>query len=296
MKTLSSLLIITVGLSAAQSAFANGCDSYIDSCSNISGGSNTVCLDSDIDHSDYYPVSCIRILDYADNLVLDCQGHRITQSYGTRINTAIKIDDGAEGVTVRNCEANNWATGLHNEGNYGTIEYNKFFDNRYGIKLYNYDETTSYSYQNEVAFNKLDGNEGGIHIIGNVDGNYLHDNVIHGSEVHGIFCQKFGDYKIPEVNMIDDNQIGQSGESGIYFQDCDGNLITYNTVILNGDHGLWLREDSDSNSVSKNKFNRNGGYGIKQDAGSANTFGEKPEENVCRSNEEGESDPGDYCK
>ena len=232
--------------------------------------------------------------------MLDCQGHRITRTTAGRGHTGIFVDAGANGVTISDCEANHWSAGLWSAGNSGIIEYNKFFDNNDGIYLY-HSSINAYANGNEVAFNKLDNNTRGIRVRGNADDNYVHDNAIHESTDHGIYCTRYTTGKKPDGNIFDHNQVNQNWDMGIYLYDCDDGWVTYNTSNLNGDHGLLLTQDSDGNTVSKNRFNRNGdnegtSYGIFQSPGSTNTFGQGSQGNVCKNNKTNPSFPLLLCK
>lgn len=292
-------LIALISVLWAHSLAANGCDTYISSCQTLSTAGQTVCLSADIQSS--ASSNCITISGSADNMTLDCKGYRITRT-ASRANTGIYLASGADGVTVRDCEANHWSAGLWSQGNNGLIEYNKFFDNNDGIYLY-HTSTSTYASGNEVAFNKLDDNDRGIRVRGNADGNYIHDNAVHGSTDQGIYCIRYTTGKKPDGNIFDRNQVNQNSNIGIYLYDCDDGWVTYNTANLNGDHGLYLTADSDGNVVSKNRFNRNGdeegsSYGIYQVTGSSNTFGQGSEGNVCKNNKTAAYYPSDIdaCK
>lgn len=299
MKTLLSLLVILVGMSAAMSSAANGCDSYISSCTTISAGSQTVCLDSDINTASDY--NCITIDEDADNLVFDCQGYRITNLEEFGLRYGIRVLEDADWVTIRDCEVNQWNTGIYSLGNDGVIEYNKFFDNIHGITLNNYNNAKRRASGNEIAFNKIDDQLGwGILVSGNADGNDVHDNTVHNSGSDGIRCTYYITLDItPDLNTFDHNQVNQNAGRGFYLQDCHDGWVTYNTANMNGEDGLrlgYVAADSIGNSVEKNKFNRNGGYGIYEDPGSENG-GAVTDSNVCKANDAGASFPDDYfCK
>jgi parallel beta-helix repeat protein len=295
MKTIK-LLTTLITIFWAHSLAANGCDTYISSCQTLSTAGQTVCLSTDIQSS--ASSNCINISSFADNMTLDCKGFRVTRTASSWSYTGIYLNPGADGVTVRDCEANHWSAGLFSYGNDGWIEYNKFFDNNNGIYLYNTSSSSRRGSGNELAFNKLDDNrDHGIYVRGNTDDNYVHDNTVHGSWDHGIHCIRYSDGIEPDGNIFDENQVNLNGDSGIYLYDCDDGYVTNNTANRNGDHGLLLNIDSDGNVVDRNKFNRNGTdpgtwYGIYQSGDSSNTFSN----NICKNNDTGPSNVADLCK
>lgn len=294
MKPINFLLTL-ICVSWAHSIAANDCDTYISSCQTLSTAGQTVCLSADIQSG--ASSNCITISASADDMTLDCQGYRVTRTASTFSYIGIFLDHGADGVTVRDCEANHWLFGLLSYGNDGLIEYNKFFNNISGIYLNNHIAATREGSGNEVAFNKLDNNSDyGIWLRGDTDDNYLHDNAVHGSLDRGVSCTNYIALR-PDGNIFDHNQLNLNGGSGIYLVGCGNGYVTSNTVNRNGDHGLSLQGGSSGNVIDKNKFNRNGTnpgtwYGIYQSGNSSNTFSN----NVCKNNDAGPSNVANLCK
>jgi len=194
----------------------------------------------------------------SDNIVLDCDNHIID---GSKVFEKEGIDiTSTEGITIENCEIKEFFNGIHAspEGNSAIIQNNIIHDNPgAGIYLRGTTDTavlqnTIYnnfcaiefksSELNHIVFNELLNNEYcGIHFFSVHETAIIYNNLEQNKD--GIFIEKSNN------NDINNNQIIESSEHGVYASNSASNLFYENTFSSNT---ISAYCDVDSNNLWNN--------------------------------------------
>ena len=157
-------------------------------------------------------------------------------------------------------------------GNSNTIEHNDLFDNQHGILLDNTDNCA-------VENNSCSDNDDGIRLISSQSNglgyNNCTNNTMYGvyllqsdnNLITKSNCSKnivYGIYLLQsDNNLITMNNCTDNSDSGIFLDRSSDNEFTLNHLHHNGQSGLELHEDCDDNIVSYNSVCENGKQGIK---------------------------------
>ena len=175
------------------------------------------------------------ILIAADNIGLDCDGHKVEGSSSSGIVLFERT-----GVTVKNCIVSGFSSGFHlSRSSQNTLSDNVAFDNSEGIDL------------RSSQFNTLVGN------------------TVFGNRNRGISLLLSGN------NTITSNNILSNVRQGIMLQGSDDNTVADNTVTDNLEGILLFRfrlNGSDNNTLVGNNVSDNNFGGIRLDSSSDNTL------------------------
>ncbi|MBN2478071.1 right-handed parallel beta-helix repeat-containing protein [Candidatus Micrarchaeota archaeon] len=180
-----------------------------------------------------------------DNVVLDCDSHNIN---GAGSGTGIFAPD-VNTITIRNCNVDNFGTGLYlSNSKDHTIINNNFTNNvepASGVHLNNVNDSI-------LRGNRINNNDNGIHLNScqyitirdnNVDSNY-----------YGIYSSGGGNH------TIEGNTLNSCNVRGIYLDSCSENTISGNTAkyIRSRGSGYGIYSTNGvSNTYSSNTFNEN---------------------------------------
>jgi parallel beta-helix repeat protein len=212
-----------------------------------------------------------------ENVTLDCQGYVLSAQLGG-LSLGIRVYDEAHYVTVRNCILTGyWFTGIGSAGSWGLIEHNEIIDGGFGMAFS--------GYGNEIRHNKIMGGGWVGMDFSNSDNNFIHHNSVHDKQ------------------------------GGMFIRNSSSNDIFHNIIIGNDGAGILLDDESNSNSVIRNRSNNNGGAGIllhesyenlvEDNVANKNAIGIEDtgeeldntyENNVCKANETVDSNIDGACK
>jgi parallel beta-helix repeat protein len=192
---------------------------------------------------------------YYENLVIG----KTIDLIGEDRNTTV-IDGGGSGIgvnirshhitisgfTVKNCnEAIFLETHIYN---YYTIKDNILLNNEYGIYAY-------FTDSNNISNNIFIDNRIGIAFPYSNDDNVLSNNIIKGGGETGLWIED------GESNLIFNNQIFNQSGCGIQFsQDSKYNIVSNNTISSNS-YGMFL-DFSNDNTILNNTISLNNQHGI----------------------------------
>jgi parallel beta-helix repeat protein len=170
-------------------AVAVKADTYLADCSELNTPGETYYLITDIeDYSSIPPYTCMNIT--ADDIVLDCQGHKID---GVQEGNTVGIlgYDVRRNITIKNCIISDWAVhlsfyddshihitntvvmnyGITQIGYYSTVTNSTFFNNTIGISIGD---------GNNISYNRIEQNEQyGIFISGS--NNIIYNNLFNNT-------------------------------------------------------------------------------------------------------------------
>ena len=247
----------------------------------IDGGniSDTVCVNSDL----------VKINEFTiQNSGKDyfCEGIEIHSNYTTLLNNT--ITNNRYGITLWSSSSDNTIKGNNISNNYwpGIISWssnnnniinNTFSNNGYSICLYT-------SHNNIIIGNIFSNEDSGISIYDGSRNNNVTDNNIKSNNWYGILFSDSGNNNIisgnnisnnyrygiylysSNINTIINNSIISNNWSGMEFIYSDGNNITGNNILNNGNEYEWksgirLRYSS-RNNITENNIISNNGYGI----------------------------------
>jgi parallel beta-helix repeat protein len=157
-----------------------------------------------------------------ENVTLDCQGYVLLAQPSGAFG--IRVLDEAHYVTVRNCILVSWFFGISSQGGWGLIEHNEIIDGGFGM--------TFTGDGNEIRHNKIMGGGWVGMDFSNSDNNFIHHNSVHDKQ------------------------------GGMFIRNSSSNDIFHNIIIGNSGVGILLSDESNSNSVIRNRSNLNGWAGI----------------------------------
>lgn len=129
----------------------------------------------------------------ASHVVLDCKGATIK---GTGVGNGILIPSGVNNVTIKNCNVQNFDTGIFVGSNSNTIINTTINSNQYGIYLVN-------GAHNNIISNSLYSNDKGIY-LNSADFNEIRDNSIYNN-TFGVYFDLYSNDNILVSNMICSN-------------------------------------------------------------------------------------------
>jgi nitrous oxidase accessory protein NosD len=177
----------------------------------------------------------------ADNVVLDCQGHRITghadiSHFPLGVSSTIYIDN----VEVRNCTFDDFwiAVGLSGSGN--RVHGNRILNSHTGVY--------SGSGHSQIFGNYFSGNLEGLHV--NYDYNTIRGNFLNGTNIYGERGGS-GVYLASWHNNVTGNFI-TGYLTGIYENDgwAFGNTMWNNSLVQNERHAEGINSTANSWNLS----------------------------------------------
>lgn len=185
--------------------------------------------------------TCITIT--GSNLVLDCQGHTITNlgASGSGVY-GIYISGARSNVTIKNCALiSNYYNGVY----VSTANSNNL--NFYNNTVYN------------SSYNGFD-----IEVRG--ANNTLENNTAYKISSHGFDIRH-------NINATLRNNAGYNNSgNGVLFYNTNSSTLTNNTMYRNGYDGILLMSTSTNNILTNNTVHTNGDQGFHLDSSSSNTF------------------------
>jgi trimeric autotransporter adhesin len=193
----------------------------------------------------------------ADNITLDCAGHRITATGWAAVDLTDRT-----GVTVKNCHVGGATVGIWlNRSSGNRIAGNTANGVAAGVWLFDH------SQGNVVTGNDTSGNpEYGIWIQIESNGNLVSGNVANGNLYSGIFVI-FASHNTLTGNTANGNGGAPVGPldagQGFYLFGANANTLTGNTATGNVSDGFQLRGSS-ANTLTQDNGSTNGrnGFGL----------------------------------
>ncbi|MEM7827057.1 MAG: NosD domain-containing protein [Candidatus Aenigmatarchaeota archaeon] len=191
----------------------------------------------------------------ADNVILDCQNHKITGS-GASLAIGINIT-GRRNVTIKNCEIQNFSIGIYLENSkLSKIESNNANNNGNAILILRGENNT-------ISSNTLENNKFyGILMRNYSYNNLVESNIIEFNRYYEIYVAYHSYYNIFRANTL------KGGIAGIWFADNSSYNSIYDNRIINNTNGIVFQATAlrnNNNIVYNNFFNNTQnavGYGI----------------------------------
>jgi len=209
------------------------------------------------------PVSgtaCIKIA--ADDIVLDCAGHSITNN-GTGGTTIGIVQNGTDNLTLKNCDVSGFTYGIYSHrSNRSSFESNNVSaSSQIGI----YMRTSG---NNSLSGNRISGSTlHGIYVYVSSGSNNFSGNDVYGNTQHGIYLDSGGDW-----NRFNGNSVHGNGQQGYYLSFSRYNVFQEENISGNGIYGLYMRSNSHWNNISDSNISTMSGIGVRIDTSANNTF------------------------
>jgi parallel beta-helix repeat protein len=189
----------------------------------------------------------------ADDIVLDCAGHRIS---GSGTADGISLTD-RSGVTIKNCVVSGFERGIHLMGSSSsTLASNTVYNNDFGIYLM---ESSDNSITGNVAY---DNNQIGVYLYDGCNNNGIVNNEAYANSVTGLLVSSGSTDNTLESNTAYENK------NGLYVFTSDDVALKDNTAYGNSQYGIIV-QDSDGVSLEGSHL-----YDNKQDLRVSTAFGE----------------------
>jgi cysteine-rich repeat protein/parallel beta-helix repeat protein len=219
----------------------------------------------------------------ADNIVLDCDNHKITANNAPN-SIGISLSN-RNGVTIKNCEISGFDIGVSLYGsNSNQLRYLVVHDNGVGISVGDYlFNTYSGSDNNHIGFSIIENNSVGIKLKDSNNNVIEDDNKIQNNECFGIWFNGLNTGNTVFGNRINNNGFlgndldkcwyGGAGvrlESGDSSNTISSNLMEDNGVVFNADKtGGIILDGASSNTIELNsiKYNGDPGSGVYEISG-----------------------------
>jgi parallel beta-helix repeat protein len=167
----------------------------------------------------------------SDNIMESCAFGVWLQITSKRVTVTYNIFDGCEFTAIRLQESDR-----------NTIAHNEINDcGEFAIAL------ESASIQNNISYNTLIDNYGGIHLQGTSGQNDIMYNIIRNCDLEAILVEGLSHSNIIEFNNITDNYVG------ISFSNSNQNIVESNNIQGCTMEGFLLRSSSD-NIINTNNF------------------------------------------
>lgn len=202
----------------------------------------------------------------ADNIVLDCNGHTITGDgfSGSGLLLSLRI-----GVTVKNCNVNNFESGIVlTDSSNNILENNNASNNDYvgiAIQYSSYENTLT----SNIANNNFHGFELSEITLGNFTSNIANGNTYSGFSISGQFNtftantannnDHYGFYISGIFNTLTSNVAENNGYNGFTIDECSDNTLSGNMANYN-EYGFVLFSAGDNVLTSNTALNNE--YGI----------------------------------
>jgi len=187
-----------------------------------------------------------------NNLVFDCNGATVTNSYSSKEGYGIKLEASSDNVTIKDCSLSGYSYGVYansvvqGDSIKGLIVANSIFDsNEYGLYL-------KYVDNSQIKSNVIKNSEFYGIYVGYSNHNLFYNNVVYknaqgAGNYRGILVQYVAMYNNFTLNNISSNGV-DSGDAGLTFEGMDA---AYNLVYNN-----YFRNIVNALSYSTtNKFN-----------------------------------------
>lgn len=187
----------------------------------------------------------------ADNVTLDCAGHRVT---GAAAGSGIELQN-RTGATVRNCDVSGFRNGIYlGDSSGNTVEKNHVHDNTLGdlpagIAVWG---SSGNTISNNTA---TDNGSEGIIVGTDSDGNTVVGNTATGNGRNGFFFWQNNN------TTVTNNEARSNKEHGFVVGRSSGNTVTANTSDQNVLSGFSVTS-SDDNTLGDNSATGNGDYGF----------------------------------
>lgn len=189
----------------------------------------------------------------ADDIILDCAGHRIS---GSGTGNGISLTDRTD-VTIENCVVSGFENGIHVVGSSNNaLTSNTVYNNDFGVYLV---ESSDNSITGNVAY---DNNQIGIYLYDRCNNNDVLNNEAYANSVTGLLVSSDSDGNTLESNTAYDNK------NGLYVFTSDDVALKDNTAYGNSQYGIIV-QDSDGVSLAGSHLYDNG-----QDLRVSTAFGE----------------------
>ncbi len=191
----------------------------------------------------------------ADSIIFDCNNTLLDGSGHYIINDAIKIN-GRSGVTLKNCNINNYDDGIIVDSSTAiTLENNNLDSDFNGITLIN-------SNINKILNNIIQHHKNiGLHLISssnndiiNNDASFSNDQPAIGS---GIILDQSNNNNITNNDVVLNNILGLSLIAS------SNNKISKNNITMNSNGGLNVISNSNQNIINENNIFSNGVFGAR---------------------------------
>ena len=234
------MIFLLVGAGSASAA------TNINNCSVLNTAGETYVLTQDIINSPN--TTCITA--QANNLILDCGGHRIdgTDSAGSRGIYSNSYNN----LTIRNCNITDWGNGIYlTFSSYNTI-YNDSIDSDQTNGIY-----TSSSNSNLIdRVNVSSSQNHGLYITGSSNNN-ITDSEFNYDVSYGIFMDSSSNNNIVNNSVFRGNEL-----NGMGVQYSSGNMIINTRILSNSINGILIHYSS-NNNVTNCSLYSNGNQGVR---------------------------------
>jgi parallel beta-helix repeat protein len=207
----------------------------------------------------------------ADNVTLDCAGHRVTGD-----GSGFGISVGANGVTVTNCKVQRFSTGIYTAAQGTRILGNVLVENGEGLRL---SGATGATVSDNTA---RESDLWGIIACCHASENTISDNTTRKNRLLGIGLNNASSNRVTgnvsrqngngfdisfssEFNTILNNVAANNAGTGFGFTAGNNNLIEGNVSMNNGEGpagGGFVFNNSSGNTVTNNIAKRNGSTGF----------------------------------
>lgn len=198
--------------------------------------------------------NCMHIT--ANGVTLDCQGYKIDSDAGAA-DYGVQLDNGLDGVTIRNCTITDWDTAsIGNSAFQGQQNNLQIINNSissrdvgagndHGISLYALNNTN-------ISNNNIFSNGGdGINV--RIDNSTIEKNNVYSNDDQGMFILSTSAFGFTMPNIIRNNNI-YSNDEGIRVSSYAG-VVSNNTIYGNADYGLRIANSDNSTFINNTIYN-----------------------------------------
>ncbi len=237
----------------------------VSSCQEINS-SGTYTLNANLEGA---PNSAACIYIDTSDVVLDCDGHNITNNGTGGTTSAIYVSAGVgpdNNITIRNCPSLSGYT--HGawllQSNGTTITNCTAHNNTNGFLVQSSDAKN-----NDLIGNEAFNNTNGILILASTSRNRFTDNDVHDNSQYGFYFD--GSVLVPRFNNFSDNRI-YNNDYGFYLYNGDDNIFTNNTITNHSSGGFYFVFSSSNSFINNTVHNCSSDGFLQSTLSSSNVF------------------------